>query len=144
MPRLRILRIFLCLAATGLISACVPGGQVGGEETDLSPLPPKFSLLELGRRLSGGGVDIFDPWVPTLQITPLPKRPPGIVFRIPKHDSMIWRDPGVEVYSLAGFSRPPEQGDGQAVGDAGISFTPPTSLTGAEADGVIEREPLLP
>lgn len=129
-----------------MVSACVSAARV--EERVAvrrpSPVPPQFSLLELGRRLSGGGVDIFDPWAPTFQIPALSKKLPGIAFKIPRHDSMIWRDPGVEVYSLAGFAWPLDEGDVRAIEEAQIGLTPPTSLTGSEPDGVIEKEPLLP
>lgn len=91
-----------CTQSRPLIDAQEPGPEP--VSVSLS-VPPVFSLLDLGRRLSEGGVDILDPWVPTLTIPAGPEKLQGIQFDIPKHESMIIRDSSVTVYSLEGFGK---------------------------------------
>lgn len=125
----------------GVLSGCAPGlPLVEGQK--IEAVPPMFSLLDLGRRLSDGAVDILDPWVPTLTIPALPEKPHGIEFNIPKHESMIIRDPRVTVYSLLGF--------GEIISDEVKIDEPPEllmdapSLTGVDRGGMIEEEVLPP
>lgn len=125
----------------GGLSGCAPITSLASSPK-IESAPPMFSLLDLGRRLSDGGVDIFDPWVPTLTIPDLPEKPHGIQFNIPKHESMIIRDPRVTVYSLLGFgeifSSEPEIDEPPEM----LMDTP--SLTGVDRGGMIEEEVLPP
>ena len=126
---------------SGGVSGCAPITSLP-TSPKIESAPPIFSLLDLGRRISNGGVDIFDPWVPTLTIPDLPEKPDGIQFNVPKHESMIIRDPRVTVYSLMGLGEvfsigpkidePPE-----------ILMNAP-SLTGADRGAMIEEEVLPP
>jgi hypothetical protein len=65
---------------------------------DMRALPNNFSLLDLGRTISNGTVDIFDPWLtafalPKNDITPNP-------LTFPEHPTMLIRDDRVTVFTL--------------------------------------------
>jgi hypothetical protein len=75
------------------------GDNLRGYDNRGTPLQ-KFSMLELGRALSKGSVDIYDPWLPTLTI-PVPDfsvSDPLATF--PVHPRLYVRNKNVRVYSL--------------------------------------------
>jgi hypothetical protein len=87
------------------LPSCAPyneSASKGFEREDMSALPNNFSLLDLGRTLSKGCVDIFDPWLtifsPPLDETSILSESARLTF--PEHPTMLIRDDRVVVYSL--------------------------------------------
>lgn len=62
--------------------------------------PKNFSMLELGRALSKGAVDIYDPWLPTLTIPAPDFSVPDPLATFPVHRYMYIRNKSVRVYTL--------------------------------------------
>ncbi len=107
------------------LSACSPGRPI--ELTSSPPpvredkYPDDFSLLDLGRALSKGAVDIFDPYLDTASV-PLPERKPllrPLPFPLNPHYKPLDKD--VSFYAL----------------------TSPEEELGGKLD-VVEPEPLPP
>jgi hypothetical protein len=85
-------------------SSCAPytgSSDVTDRRSDMTALPNNFSLLDLGRTLSKGCVDIFDPWLNNFQL-PMSQPPEnmGALLTFPEHPYMIVRDSSVSVYTL--------------------------------------------
>lgn len=104
--------------------------NVTRENTDALPLD--FSMLDIGRALSDGTVDIYDPWLTVFLVTP-PERTildPSVSF--PVHPFMLVRDEEVRVYSLNSNEMSPP------------SFSNVLNEVADLPVSLIEQEPLLP
>jgi hypothetical protein len=93
------------LIALGALTSCAPGTPVTSLSGVMGPEPYQMSLFELGRGVSDGRVDIYEPGVPTVDLpsyaqeTEKPEIKPRDPF--PKTRTILVRDPSVVVYSLA-------------------------------------------
>lgn len=87
-----------------VLVSCAPGQPVvdnvvgGRENTDA--LPHNYSMLEIGRALSKGSVDIYDPWLPSLTVPTPDFAVADPLATFPVHPFMLVRDQRVRVYSL--------------------------------------------
>lgn len=102
----------------------------GNREGDI--FPDGYSLFAIGRAISDNSVDIFDPWLTTLN---LPQDAPEYADPLrnyPQNGYILIADRGVTVFSLSSESKP-EGDDFSRVVD---SLAPPVPL--------IEEEPLAP
>ncbi len=64
-------------------------------------LPVDFSMLHIGRELSRGSVDIYDPWLTVFNVTPPERAVADPLTTFPVHSFMLVRDENVRVYSLS-------------------------------------------
>ena len=67
---------------------------------DAESLPVDFSILEIGRELSDGSVDIYDPWLMAFVVPDIDRSVVDPFAIFPSHPFMVVKDPDVRVYSL--------------------------------------------
>jgi hypothetical protein len=72
---------------------------------DMRALPNNFLLLDLGRTISKGTVDIFDPWLTAFSLPKMDTPENPLTF--PEHPTMLIRDDRVIVYTLRDSDSPP-------------------------------------
>lgn len=63
-------------------------------------MPKEFSWLELGRTISKGAVDIFDPWMSTFEVTAPENSEPDPLASFSVNPYLLFRDKSVRVYDL--------------------------------------------
>lgn len=101
-----ILSIIICSCA--ILPSCAPyegPGPSMDKREDMTALPNNFSLFDLGRTISKGTVDIFDPWLSALSLPKNELIENPLTF--PEHPTMLIRDDRVTVYTLRDSDSPP-------------------------------------
>jgi hypothetical protein len=91
------------LLMSSMLVACTYGNPVGAMQdtrVDSHNLPENFSLLLLGRTISNGSVDIYDPWLTSFDILPPPTLPEHLLADYPLHRTTIVRDSSVSLYDM--------------------------------------------
>lgn len=85
-----------------VLSGCTPGHRIEDQESwHNGTMPDGFSFASLGRTLSGGTVDLFDPYANSFENMPLPpKKPPVISADFAKHATYMPADDNVIFYAL--------------------------------------------
>jgi hypothetical protein len=87
-----------------LLSACAPGRPIEEESFDFvdkGVMPDNFSFLAMGRALSGGAVDLYDPYAKNFTNMPRPPRKPDFILGdFPKHTNYQPFDPDVAMFAL--------------------------------------------
>ncbi len=87
-----------------LLGACTPQQPIEEkslEFVDKGTMPDEFSFLALGRALSGGSVDLYDPYAKTFANMPVPPRKPDFILGdFPKHTNYQPFDPDVAMFAL--------------------------------------------
>ncbi len=125
-----------------VLPSCTPYVEsegAGSMREDMSALPNNFSLMDLGRAISLGSVDIFDPWLTSLEMPLMASDAISTPSTFPEHPYMLIRDDSVTAYSLDNENKSPASDDffkmmEDLSSDDPVSITPPVS--------VIESEPL--
>lgn len=107
---MKISKLSFIIVAVLSVSSCAPytgSSDLADRRSDMTALPNNFSLLDLGRTLSKGSVDIFDPWLNIFEL-PMSKPPEKMdaVLTFPEHPYMIVRDNSVSVYTLRDINSP--------------------------------------
>lgn len=84
-----------------LLAGCTPGVPVDKDAPAAGKaLPLDFSLLALGRSLSDGAVDIYDPYARKFDVPPVPPRKPRFDFSVfPSHPDYLPADEDVGMYA---------------------------------------------
>lgn len=105
---------------------------------DDTMLPVDFSMLHIGRALSKGAVDIYDPWLTVFDVTPPERAVADPLATFPVHPFMLVRDSDVRVYSLNSNAMDVSSSFTNVLNEVSDfpSDQPPVQL--------IEQEPLLP
>jgi hypothetical protein len=93
------------LTIAGALAACTPGTPVASSFSDvMGPSPYQMSLFEMGRGISDGRIDIYEPGTPSLDLPPLAEETAKPEERFldffPRNRTLLVRDPSVTVYSL--------------------------------------------
>lgn len=93
-----------------VLPSCAPYTESAGKidkRNDMTSLPNNYSLLDLGRTLSQGSVDIFDPWLTVFSLPTdiAPEKDVGLLT-FPEHPTMLVRDNRVSVYTLRDSNSP--------------------------------------
>lgn len=104
----------------------------GFQEQREKSLPAKFSMLELGRALSKGAVDIYDPWLPTLTVPAPDFSVADPLSFFPVHPFMLIRDRSVRIYSTNSYETDNDVSFMNILNEVDTSFTsavaPPVPL----------------
>lgn len=96
-------------------------------------LPVDFSMLEIGRELSDGAVDIYDPWLTVFDVTPPARTVPDPLATFPVNRHIMTRDSNVRVYSLSADLL-----------NLSSSFNTILNSVSDRPIQLVEQEPLLP
>ncbi len=134
-----IKHVMLGLGAMMMLASCTPAvvvDDVTTQRNDTKALPKEFSLLDLGRAISDGTVDIYDPWLDVFLVNDIEPYPPVGADAFPVNPYMLVRDEDVRVYSL----------ESNVVSDASEFITIPDEMAPPVplVDKVVDKEPLTP
>lgn len=92
-----------CQSSGEVKVAKLPPGSAANAPTQvtgpISMTSPEQTMLSLGRGMSGGSVDIYEPGVSTLDVPTIETFTPR-PSPVPENNGIVVRDPSVTVYSL--------------------------------------------
>lgn len=127
--------ILLALVAMALPS-CSPiqtmttDSRVVVNRDGIPALPQHYSMLDMGRAISGGDVDVYDPWLTVFMVTP-PGHLQDPLDMFPPHGGLYVSDKHVKVYSLSSdgveddsFTNVLTALDGELLGGMGVAPIP--------------------
>lgn len=98
---MRCKSLCIILAGSLMVAACTPAQPEVKTNTAYRTLPPAAdqSMLSLGRGLSSGTVDIYEPGTPAFSVTEQKSFVPPVAT-VPENANLIVRDRSVTVFSL--------------------------------------------